>query len=313
VTTVVWTSAAEPARIEGRIGGAWLAMGLDRPFVSAFTPDSIPLVRGFAVIENGDFSFDLVVPRPLKIQVDQGGGLRTWIGGPGFAEATVFDPAPGETIAGIELLQCGLRLDQHWGDKISFWPSIRLYDAVDMRELYASNGFVGPEQLAGIPNLWPGDYLLHFAPGENYRGRSPWLAQWYDRTTDAAAARVVTIADWGEVVRVEVLFDRGGVMEGRLQVAESGRVDRQIVVTPADDPVPWGRIFALDGATEFVVRGLPDGDFRLGVLPQESGWNFGAPAPEGTVWWPGTTDWASAGMIAITGSGTVEGLVVPLD
>lgn len=312
VTDVVMETALEPARLEGRIVGAGPEMGWDAPWMEVFTADSTRLFNEVQRHDDDRFSLIMHLPRPVKILVHQG-GIRHWIGGPDFHTATVFSPAAGEVLTGIEMVQSGIVLDMQWAKDLSFWPDIRLYDADDLQLVASVSTNPGPDRLAGIPNLWPGNFLLYFDPGYLSRGLTPWLAQWYDRTTEAAAARVVTIADWGEIVRVDVRFQKGGVMEGSLQVARPGTVDRAVVVTPVNDPVPWGRIYAQDGAVEFVVRGLPDGEYRLGVLPQDSGWNFGAPAPEGTVWWPGTTDWAVAGTIAITGGGTVTGLVVPLD
>ena len=61
------------------------------------------------VNDDGSFGVDIHLPGPVKLLVTQA-GVEQWIGGPTFEEATTFELEAGETISGVELVQCGLRL-----------------------------------------------------------------------------------------------------------------------------------------------------------------------------------------------------------
>ena len=51
----------------------------------------------------------------------------------------------------------------------------------------------------------------------------------------------------------------------------------------------------------------------MGATPEGSRSDPGIPAPEGTVWYPGTTDWSQAQVIGIVDASEVTDLVIPLD
>ena len=131
-TTLSIDFEEEPTLVQGQVSGAWIDFGITPPpSLTLFSPDSVAVLGLCRVDEDGFFSVPVFVPGPVKILVSQK-DVEQWIGGPGFAEATVFDLQPGQAVSGIDLVQSGMRIDAR-GDKSIFWgPGIELYDPVDI-------------------------------------------------------------------------------------------------------------------------------------------------------------------------------------
>ncbi len=310
--------ATESARLEGSVTGAWQAMGLTGvPQLSLVTVDSVTVVERRQVFVDGRFVIDLHVPAPVKVCVSQN-DVEQWIGGPGFAEATVYTPVPGETISGIDVVQSGLRLVVQSPETAAYNLRLSFYDPVGPRFLASAYASQASGAEFGIPNLWPGQYILRVSqetgsgPVSVLGGSASWRPQWYDRAATAAEARLVTIASAGQIVSLDLILERGGVIGGVAVQGGESPTHYYVLLTPADE----GVVLAYDSAWSFepgfTIRGLPDGDFKVGACLSGAGWDLAAPPPPDTVWYPGTTDWAGAGVISIRDAGVITDLVIPV-
>jgi hypothetical protein len=122
----------EPARIEGEITGAWLDLGRTLPpELALISPDSMTIMGPRVVGDDGSFGVNIHLPGPVRLRVTQD-GVEQWIGGPTFEEATTFDLEMGETISGVELVQCGMRLSVDAPVRNLGGVAIRFYDPVSL-------------------------------------------------------------------------------------------------------------------------------------------------------------------------------------
>lgn len=310
--------ATEPARLEGSVTGAWQAMGLTSvPELSVVTVDSVIVVERRPVFPDGRFAIDLHVPCPVKLLVRQS-DVEQWIGGPGFAAATVYDPRPGETISGLDVVQCGLHLTVAKPDADGSSAKLNFYDPVDLKLLASASAYLGSNAEIGIPNLWPGQYILSVSPWEGSglvlvgEGGAAWRPQWFDRAATAAEARLITIPAAGQIVPLDLILERGGEIGGRVASEAESPTSHYVLLTPADAGVVSAYVYVWTWDPEFMLRGLPDGDYKVGACPAASGWDFPAPPPAGTVWYPDTTDWAAADVLSIREAGVITDLVIPV-
>ena len=150
-------------------------------------------------------------PRPAKILVSHG-GIEQWIGGPGFEEATVFDLQNGQVISDIDLVQCGLRLDVASDKSLNFNSVVQVYDSSDLTLVGTFDLPGSTEYVEGIPNLWPGDFLLYFTPGLYERGSTTWRPQWFDRSPDPDQSQVITLGFPGDIALLDVHLEKGGTV-----------------------------------------------------------------------------------------------------
>ena len=298
LTELTCLLTSEPARIEGRVSGAWLNMGLESPPRLSFVNlDSVTIVGDRRAYEDGSYGATFFLPEPVKILVMQE-GIQQWIGGPGFAEATVYDLTLGETISDVDLEQSGFRLNMVGEDLRSFpGYQIRFHDPVDMGLLIAVQPWSGYGGVVPITNLWPGEYILYFTP--NYFGSATWLPQWFDRVNDPAAAQIVSIGSYGEVVRLDIDLERGGSISGQLEFSSPTEGWYRVIATLADQYLLWGSTTASETYPDFSLRGLQDGSYRFGVFPYWVDWSYGEPPPEETLWYPGTGNWDEAEILDI--------------
>ncbi len=297
----------EPARIEGEITGAWLDLGLSgEPELALISPDSMTIMGPRIVNGDGSFGVDVHLSGPVKLRVTQA-GVEQWIGGPTFEEATTFQLEAGETISGVELVQCGMRLlvDAPVPDLTSI--VIRFYDPVDLTLLTTLSSSQS-NMVLGVPNLWPGDYLMYVSAMRP--GGVVWRPQWYDRATSSGEAQSIKLTAVGEVASLPLVLERGGVVRGRVLMDPDAPEDYYIIVTPEGDRTPCGYEYAWDWHPEFEVCGLPDGDFKIGACPIDlsSSWELPDPPPAETRWFPGAVEWDDAGVITIVDGCEVEGL-----
>jgi len=304
LTTIPVTLAASPARLTGSITGAWQAMGLDPPRLSAAGADSAIVVELGTVEENGDFTLELFRPLPVKLLITQN-GVRHWIGGPDFASATLFDARPGTVIQNIEVTLSGLilRIFSDIPDIGRYGTRIELRDPADQRILVSSDGqFANP---IGLGCLWPGDFQLHLTRGQF--GHRDWAPQWFDRAATPAEASLVTIPGDGGVLTLAVVIERGGAISGSIVSAAGTFQLKALIATMADEAVVLGLEWT---ANSFSLTGLEDGSYKLGLVLGDSPMiTAGSVPPASTFWYPGTTDWAAATAITISDGTVVTGLV----
>ena len=300
---------SNPARIQGRITGAWLDFGLGPPSLSLFTPEST-LVRGERpVAADGSFDLPMYLPGPVKLLVTHE-GVDQWIGGPHFAEATTFPLETGRTISGIQFIESGLFMEVAVPYFRIEWTWFRLYDAAT--STLAASWLLqnASEPRLAMPNLRPGTYRMHIEP--ELRGFLPWAPQWYDRAISPAGATPITIAHEGDVVRIPVVLEKGGTISGTVREIPGVRVDYFVYITRADDATRWGYTFAHRDRPSFVVKGLPDGDWKVGVRRQSTPPTYPDQPPRDTVWYPGTTTWEAAQAIATRGFEDVTGIEISM-
>lgn len=308
-TAVAARIQTEPARIQGRIRGAWLDFGLDPPTLAIFGTDST-IVRGARpVAADGTFDDAILLPGAVKLLVSQD-GINQWIGGDDFTGATTFTLQAGQVTSGIEFVQSGMILDVTVPGLYVQWGRFSLYDA-STASLAVTWLLQNESDLVfAIPNLRPGTYRMHIDP--YFRGREPWAPQWYDRVTSQAQARTITIGQPGDVARIPVVLERGGTIGGIVREDPASNTTIYIYVTPADARTHWGLAYAFAGRRAFKVEGLPDGDWKIGASRVSPDDDTTEP-PANTLWYPGTTDWQAASRITTRDFEDITGIdiVVP--
>lgn len=299
-----------PARIEGRISGAWLRMGArNDPNFALVGLDSSVVIGHRSVAEDGTFQADIYLPEPVKVLVEQE-GLEHWIGGRSFEDASIFTLRRGESVTIPEFAQSGLRLHVARPGVSSFDIKVELYDAgsrswIGTWSPYTSN----PGDPLRICNLVPGEYLLRLRPWSSFWGR--WLAQWYDRASDPDGAQTVVISAEDQIVDLQVTIERGGGILGAILDREGSADDFLLFVTPSGDPTGHLAAWAHSPKREFEIYGLPDGEWKIGAWRQVEGAEYPDDPPAGTIWYPGTRDWSQAASITIAGASVVSGIEIP--
>jgi hypothetical protein len=303
---------ATPSRLEGRVVGAWLELGSPaRPVLTVVDEDST-LVLGWLQTEaDGAFAVDLVLPGRFKLLVEQD-GVGRWFGGPGYTQADVYDLQAGQTISGLEIVQCGLRARISLPSAHGGAATLRLYDPVDLSLQVSAHLDIGSDLEGEVANLWPGTYLLEIDQQSGSRGQVSWRPQWFDRATTPDGARPILISEEGGIVTLDLTLEPGGVISGHAGLEPAGRDYCYIVLTRADEIVIWCYNNTWSSLPDFTFRGLPDGEWKLGALPADADWSLGEPSPDGTLWYPGTDDWNEAAILGIVDAGTVADLVVPV-
>ncbi len=298
VSTLTGSLFGEPARLEGRVSGAWLSLGFEEnPQLSFVTEDSLLTLRRMWVAEDGSFSAGFLLPDPVKLMVSQG-GIDHWIGGPGFAEATVFSPQPGETISGIEFVQCGIHLVVDDSGLPLHGGRVRVYDGTGSNLVTEVPSYARTDRHIAIPNLWPGEYLIHITPDYWSMGSTEWRPQWFDRADDVAQAQPVVLASAGEVARRDVVMELGGKILGSVTRESDPVIGYRLLVYPADADTTWAEDHVWQEG--FAMMGLPDGDYVIAAVPWLT-------EPNDPVWFPSTLDRAEAQVIEIRDASVFEG------
>jgi len=298
--------ASTPARFEGRISGAWVEMGLNTsPDISLVNLDSIPVIKPFRTGDDGSFAIDVYLPGSVKVEVTQW-GISQWVGGPDFDEATVYDLQAGQTITGVDLIQSGIHFFIEPYEENPGSAEIKLYDPVSLEPLSGSSSLSIASRHVAIPNLWPGEFLILVTPTPWMMGNAKWRPQWFDRESVANQARTITITTAGEVVGLDLILETGGVISGMVENEDGSMPFYQIVITPADEFSPWARRQILGLTGEYSMVGLPDGDFKVGILPPF--YHEGDIPDTGVTWYPGTSDWETAGVVEIRDASVVTGV-----
>jgi hypothetical protein len=295
--------ATEPARLEGRISGAWLDMGFrPEPEIALFSPDSVVIMPPRRVAGDGSFAVDVHLPGPVKMMVLHS-GLEHWVGGPGFGEAAVYDLTLGQTIAGVEVVQCGIHflLDGDFG--LSWNTEFQIYDAEGQHRLAVMRYDGGSNYHLGVPNLWPGEFLVFLTPGSDNRGNVSWRPQWWDRAASVDQARRIRLDAAGDIVALDLRLETGGTVSGSVDVAGAEDWRYYIYAVPTNDPAVDRTFRRSNHNGVYQIQGLPDGGFKIGILPVSE--PFAGPATPGMVWYPGTGDWYQAAVLTVEEAGAI--------
>ncbi len=298
------------ACMSGEIVGSWQEMGLERPEVFLFAADST-IVAETETDWLGSFVFNLLMPTRARVLVAIGRYTR-WIGGRGFEDAEEFDLQPGEEISGVRLVESGLLLETPIGSFMdTWWMRAEVLYAEDLTPVWETGGWpFGLSHFVPIPNLTTGDYIIHLSPVAFLY--SAWLSQWYDEAESPEQATVVSIQQDGEVVALTLHLERGGIIQGTVTWPwGAGSEYVWICATTADSEEHLGAV-GLDNPwlslpeAAFTLRGLPNGDYKIG------GWVCDRLdpncAPVTATWYPGTPEWSSAMVIAIRDHEDVSGI-----
>lgn len=296
-----------PARIEGVVTGAWQTLGKEPPEIALLAAADSSVVMGQRRIgDDGSFGVDVYVPCPIKVMVSQD-GIQQWIGGLSFQEAETFILEHGRTVSGLRFVQSGMRLELAGSSDTGF-AAITLFDSArpDLPIVFAPGEQMGGQRVFGICNLRAGSYVLSIRP--SYLGWDPWLAQWYDRSETREGALPILIPDVGMVAPVQVTLVDGGRITGRILDAPQYLGEHWVYFTAAGDSTLAGNVPSLQ-SDGFEVRGLPDGEWKIGAS-RRAGWDSPEAPPPGTIWFPGTTDWSAAHALSIRDHGSVEGIEI---
>lgn len=295
----------EPARIEGEIGGAWRELGLAPPAVALVTPESL-VVRGFREVGgDGRFAVTMYLAGPVKLCVEHD-RVQRWIGGETFETAQVFMLENGRTISDVRLDESVLLVEFTQPDMWPGQPSMYVYDQRDLSLAAVIETPSSTGSIFVIPNLRPGTYLLRIEP--MLPGYGSWISQWYDRASRPEDAQPISIGSDGSIVRVAVVLERGGRIQG---LVSGGEEDREFLfyLTSAGDRTRWVLGYGGLSGREFDLKSIPDGEWKVGAWPARPN-EYPEQAPPGTIWYPGTTDWSAAGVISIRDAGEVTGLAI---
>ncbi|MBK7049205.1 MAG: hypothetical protein IPH48_22400 [bacterium] len=304
LTTIIM-SPASPSRLAGRIRGSWLDLGLSTPDLMAFDADSNVVAGPWDVDVDGRFELVLADPKPVRLSAGYN-GQRQWFGGATFAEAAVFDLQPDGDIQGLDMNVSGvlvrpvltLPVDYHTGGVVV------LYDPDTLTPVQSLG--ISVSQQSGQAFLAPGTYLAYL---RNDFGLSRWRSQWYDRAPTAGSATLVTIPADGGTLVLDLVIEEGGIIAGTTTLAGSGEHWGHVVVTSAEEDVLLCADYVSTTSPDFTLPGVADGGYKLGLVSNGMFWlNPGDPVPAGVVWYPGTTDWSAAGVIAVAGADSVGGI-----
>lgn len=304
-TTQEFTVTPQRFHITGSIDGVWSSFGIDPPRVYVFSADSAR-IGSRPCDAAGDFEATFWARVPVKLAVGTSSEV-TWIGGPRFDEATLFEPpADGElrvhfTDSAIEVHFPGLnpQTTQDW--------SLRLTDPTGA-PVMAVRIHDWPNEPALVPFLPGGSYRIHVRP-EPFLA-SDWRPQWYDRADDLAEAMPIVVQHEGEVVSVDVALQSGAQIRGTVrEPGGSPMADFSVYLTRVDSGTILGDKYEGKSQTgEYVLRGLPAGRYRVGALEF---WEYGEDAadlPSRTRWYQDRITWADADVITIAGTDSVTGI-----
>jgi hypothetical protein len=309
ITEAAGSIEPSPARIEGEVVGAWPELQLiERPEISLISLDSTLVMGPRSVEETGRFGLNVYLPCPVKVNIMQE-GIEQWMGGRSFAEAGTFALEHGQLVSAGRFVGSGVAVHVS-PDSLEFGlagASVHLYEATSGIEVGPLNPTLrlGWQEEFGIPNLRPGAYLLWIDRDSWDWG--DWLPQWFDRSPTREGAQVITIANEGDVVPVEVTLEMGGRIEATIVDTGHPGAGYLACFTSAADPAAQGVAFVREGV--FSIHGLVDGDYKIGAWRETSS-EYPDQPPPGTIWYPGTADWSAAATIAIRDHAAVSGLTI---
>jgi hypothetical protein len=315
VTTYAVQLPDRPAVVRGRVIGSWQRMELYSYDFSVLTADSVVILEGSASDPDGGFRGEIWIPEPVRIACTIEGSTR-WVGGGDFASATEFGLASGEEIDVGTIEESGLLvelIEPTFPDDSEFdLQLVRADDGTLARTLQVPVG-AWRSNLVPFLNLDPGVYYLR---ADNSHLSVDWLPQWFDRAATLGEATPITIPGGGSVVPIALTMEPGGSFSGRVLNDFEGAPSRFVIyVVEAATRETAGFVYC-DCARgcygnphnfPFLARGIADGEYRVGAMPYDCSTPPSA-APAGTIWYPGTAEWETAGIVTIADHAAVTGI-----
>lgn len=305
---------APDAWLRGSVTGSWQTMDLERPRVTAFVNEST-MVAAKEVEVDGSWAISLFSARRVRLRVEIEGVAR-WIGGRSWAEATEFALLPGEETVVPPQVESGLLM--HVTGEGGWVQRNPIFTLVD-----DSGGVIAPDRwhahvdLFPLANLAPGAYRIHLRPRQS--GRDAWLPQWFDGAPDLGSATSVVLPARGGTARITIAVETGGEIRGRVigNRPDGAWGSPSIFVTPADADSVWGCMTVSDDGGAFVVRGLPDGSYKICVARREPQSPYCderfTPSENAHLVWYGGASWHSAAEIAIRDHAAAEGIEIDVN
>jgi hypothetical protein len=293
-----------PPQLSVDFAGASHELGAGTAFFTVFAADSSVAYDAYLDDEGGSFLLKVHSAGTMRLSVAIG-GVQRWVGGTDFAHATQFELGPGTVIEDITIADCGLRVGLVGaGPRMEGGVWLTLHARADGALVARIRRGLSWGCVQTIQNLSPGEYLLRVEPAEPFL--DDWAPQWYNRASSMASATPITLDELGDIAQVTVALQPGGVIQGVVDRAPL-REDRTwcIVATTAEDADPLGSLYLHAVHYDFALRGLPDGDYRIGAWIY-TGENPNEPTD--VTWYPGTPDWDAASVVSIREAGTVSGI-----
>ncbi len=287
------------AWIQGQVLGSAQIWGGEVQ-VAAFGPDSVEIGSGQSDLE-GNFTVEVLGASQARLLLSTGNG-SCWLGGQGFADATRFTLTSGDTTHVPPWSGGALRV--HLDCEGVLEPVQMTLHFVDFAGVSINNlHFIGGDAMMVGP-LNPGFYRVQVQPLET--GTDFFLSQWYDGVDQIEDATPIQVTGPGTIDDVTIHLVRGGEIRGDLIGSQGQRIYGSLILTPAHQQVAWGIVdWISDDA--FRVRGIPDGDYKLGGISGFIGaYTQGLPVR----WYNGTADWDSATVITIRDHAIVSGIEV---
>ncbi|MBK7048179.1 MAG: hypothetical protein IPH48_17085 [bacterium] len=308
--TVVTAAWPAPSRLTGTISGAWMDLGAYAPSMSAFNADSVIVAGPLRVDGFGHFVLPFLRQEPVRLLI-AGSGSQAWIGGSDFDEATVFPLEAGVTVSGIDqaISTVLVRTTLEMYDPGVNSAQLELRDPTS--HALVSSHYFNFNDFDGLTCMPPGQYLARITTTSSDR---IWRNQWYDRATTPESATLITIPAGGGAMGLDIVLERGGVISGTVVNSHPGAAWGYVEVTGEDSETVLHSqyIGGLSPGGDFLLAGLEDGRYKVGLRFQ---WFTGGEQGEWIEvesWYPGTSDWATAGVIEISGADTVSGVVLPV-
>ncbi len=289
--TAVYTLdlAGAYATISGAATGSWQSALSASLGVYAVSEGGMLLaVAGCA--QDGTFVLGLFTPQDVRLRFVSS-GVEQWCGGDSFETASVFPLRPGDHITGVTYVESGIEVRLEGpGHQFEYRAEVFVRDETGrefQRDTVYGNPFV-------ICNLRPGRHYLRL---EGLCDDQIWASQWYDGAPGPADAVPIDLQP-GELRQVVINLVEGGRISGDLLTHDGDRPEyaRIGIHDGAGDPLCGYPSYVEEGVYSF--RGLADGDYYLAAdLLGDDVW-----------WYPGTTVFAEASAIVISGFGTVSDL-----
>jgi hypothetical protein len=284
-----------PARVRGRVTGAWTLLEERSVDAYLYGPDSTSDISGQRIASDCSFDLPVYAGGVVRLRVRASYASSMWVGGSSFSSATPFTIEPGAALDVGDIPTCGVRctLVEVPGTEPGYWRA----DAFDDRNksIGSAQYNTGTESL--IPLARPTTVRLVIRRAES----GIWKSQWYDRQVDFEHATPVTVSGPSELAEVSIRLERGGSISGRV-VYQDGSPGTGVEVRVRSG-VSYGDYLWVEGIDgNFAFNGLPDGEMELSAVVDGRYFYF----------YPGTVYQDSSETIPIANASEVAGLVFRL-
>jgi hypothetical protein len=283
------------ARLRGTVAGAWIALGLDPPRISAFTGDGREM--NAVADSSGRFELNMVAPHDLEVRASIAGSER-WYNQSDVLGEHFVHVEPGAIVDLGALDDAALLVTLDTPGYQTGVASLILVDSE--RSEFTDAVHFGPGRSAFV-GLHRGTYFLKVL------GADGWLSQWFDGAADRASATPISVTDDESVVPITVHLVIGGTIRGH--VDRPDLIGRATTVVLFDATTgDCARLQYTEPTTHaFRFNSLVDGDYRL-LATSEFPDSCPDPLPSDAWWYPGTADADSADILSIRSGNTIGGL-----